>query len=325
MTKNISVSEAIRTALAEEMRRDPNVFMIGEDIGKFGGCFGVTTGLWDEFSDRIYETPIVEFAPALACQGAAALGKRPVFELMFGDFLGYCYSSVCLDAPKFYYVTGGKLKQPITYRVAQGGFISSGAHHSQCIEGWVNNHPGLYMVAPSTPADYYGLLKTAIRNDNPVLYLEEKIQYAKKGDVPVGSDFVVPLGKADKVKEGKDITILAWQMMRDVVEKLIPDLEAEGVSVELIDPRSLIPLDTDMLYDSVKKTGRLLIVHQHVKSGGLGESIAANVMKDLWGDLKKPVSVMGMDSRPIPAGAIEAVLYPNAATIKAEVLEMMKA
>jgi len=318
------MSEAIRTALAEEMRRDPNVFIMGEDIGKFGGCFGVTAGLWDEFSERIFETPINEFAPALACEGAAVLGKRPVFEIMFGDFLGYCYSAVCLDAPQHHFCTGGQLKLPIVYRIAQGGFISSGAHHSNCIEGWVYNHPGLYLLAPSTPADAYGLLKSAIRDDNPVLFLETKAQYAKKDAVPLDEDYTVPIGKAAIIKEGKDITIVAWQMMRDFVMAAIPELEKQGVSVELIDPRSLVPLDVDTIYSSVKKTGRLLIVHEHVQRGGIGESIAANVMKELWSDLKKPVSVMGRACIPIPAGTVEACLYPNPATIQAEVEALMK-
>lgn len=320
----ITTAEAIRAALSEEMRRDPNVFMMGEDIGKFGGCFGVTTGLWDEFKDRIYETPIVEFAPALVCQGASVLGKRPVFEIMFGDFIGYCYSAVCLDAPVEYFVTDGRLNVPIVYRTATGGFISSGAHHSNCIEGWVQNHPGLIVLAPSTPADTYGLLKSAIRNDNPVLFIENKVQYFNKGEVPLAEDYTVPIGKAAIAKEGKDITIVAWQFMRDMVQGVIPELEAQGISVELIDPRTLIPLDYETLYASVKKTGRLLIVHEHVKQGGMGESIAANVMKDLWGSLKKPVSVLGRAFMPIPGGTVEAALYPSAASIKAEVEALLK-
>ena len=321
-TKTITMSQAIRDALAEEMRKDENVYLIGEDIGKFGGTYGVTRGLWDEFQDRIYETPISEFAPAAMALGSAIRGKRPVMEVMFGDFFGYTYSPVLLDAAKSYYVTNGLAKAPVVYRAAQGGFVSSGAHHSNCIEGWINNHPGIYIVTPSTAKDAKGLLKAAIRDDNPVIFLEHKLQYAQRGEVPEG-DYEIPLGKADVVKEGKDITVVAWQVMRNFVEKVIPDLEKEGISVELIDPRTIRPFDYETLNASVKKTGRLLIVHEHTKIGGVGESIAANVQKDVWDFLRHPIEIMGQAEVTIPMGFEERYIYPNSDEIADKIRQMV--
>lgn len=322
-TKTITMSQAIRDALAEEMRRDENVFLIGEDIGPFGGTYGVTKGLWDEFKDRIFETPISEFAPAAMSIGAAIMGKRPVMEVMFGDFFGYTYSPVLLDAAKSHYVTNGKSKVPVVYRSAQGGFVSSGCHHSNCIEGWINNHPGIYIVTPSTAKDAKGLLKAAIREDNPVIFLEHKLQYAQRGEVPV-DDYVIPLGKADVVKEGTDITVVAWQVMRNFVEKVIPELEKDGISVELIDPRTIRPFDYETLNESVKKTGRLLIVHEHTKIGGVGESIAANVQHEVWESLKQPIEIMGQAEVTIPMGFEERHIYPNQEEIAEKIREMVK-
>lgn len=321
--KKITTSQAIRDALAEEMRRDPDVYLMGQDIGKFGGTYGVTKGLWDDFEDRILETPISEFAPAAMALGSAVTGKRPVMEVMFGDFFSYAYSPVLLDAAKTHYVTGGVGKVPVVYRAAHGGFVSSGAHHSNSVEGWINNHPGVYIVTPSNAKDAKGLLKASIREDNPVIFLEHKMQYAQRGEVPEG-DYVIPLGKAEVVKEGTDITVVAWQMMRNFTEKAVSQLEKEGISVELIDPRTIRPFDYETLYESVKKTGRLLIVHEHTKIGGVGESIAANVQKDCWDSLKLPVEIMGQVEVSIPMGFEERHLYPTKESIADKIREIVK-
>lgn len=323
MGRKITVGAAVNEALAEELRREPSVFLIGEDIGKFGGCFGITAGLYNEFPDRIFDTPISEGAPAYLSIGAAIMGKRPVFEVMFADFICNAYSAVAYEAPIFNYLTNGDIKCPVVFRTAQGGFVGAGSHHSNVIEGWFQNHPGMTIIAPTTAADTKGLLKAAIRSNNPILFLEHKALYGGKGEVPDG-DYTIPIGVADVVKEGKDVTIVAWQFMRNFAQKAISQLEKEGVSVEFIDPRTIRPFDYKTLSKSVNKTGRLLVVHEHPKLGGVGESIAANISKMCFANLKKPVEVLGRAEVPIPAGPGEAFMFPSVDGIIEAVRNLVK-
>lgn len=327
MAREVSVGVAIKTAMAEEMRRDKDVFLMGEDVGKFGGCFGISAGLYDEFGpERVIDTPITEGVGAYMSIGAAAMGKRPIYELMFGDFVSYTFAPICLDAATMHYITNGAVKVPVVYRAVQGGFINSGVHHSNCVEGWVNNIPGLTVVAPSTPKDYYGLLKSAIRCDNPILFLENKVQCATgKGEIPdEAEDYIVPIGVADVVKEGTDVTIVAWQFMLDFVKMCLPEFEKLGINVEIIDPRTIKPFDYATVEKSVEKTGRLLIVHEAVKAGGVGENIAGNIVTDLWGKMKKAPVVMGREDIPIPWGGEEVMIYPNPELIVKAVAGLMQ-
>ena len=322
--REITVGQAWNEAVEEEMRRDKDVFMFGEDIGAFGGCFGMTAGLYNKFPDRIIDTPISEMACANMAIGAAAAGKRPIYEIMFGDFVGYIYAPLTMEMNQTRYVSGNKVKLPIVVHAPQGGvFTNSGCQHSNCVEGWVQNAPGLTVIAPTTPYDMKGLMKAAIRSDNPILFLEHKVQLANKGEVP-DEDYVVPIGKADVAKEGTDITIVAWQLMRQFVEAIIPNLEQMGISVELVDPRTIKPFDYETVEASVKKTGRLLIVHEHVEKGGVGQAVAGVIGKDLFGQLKCPIEVMGRADVPIPAGSEEKYLYPMPEQIAAKIIEMVK-
>lgn len=327
MSREVTVSVAIRSAMSEEMRRDKDVFLMGEDVGKFGGCFGISAGMYDEFGpERVIDTPITEGSGAYMSVGAAAMGKRPIYELMFADFVSYAYPAITLDAPTLHYLTNGVIKVPVVFRAVQGGFISSGPHHSNCVEGWVNNFPGLTILAPSTAKDYYGLLKSAIRSDNPILFLENKVQCATgKGEIPdEAEDFTVPIGVADVVKEGTDVTIVAWQFMLDFVKMCLPEFEKLGINVEVIDPRTIKPFDYATVEKSVEKTGRLVVIHEGVKDGGVGECIAANVVTDLWGKMKKAPVVLGREDLPIPSGQEEAMIYPNPEMIIKTVAGLMQ-
>lgn len=323
MAKKKTLSAAIREALTEEMRRDNNVMMLGEDIGVFGGCFGVTAGMYDEFPGRIFDTPITEEGYCNAGIGLAASGKRPVVELMFADFCAVAYDPVCLEAPKLYYVTGGQAGIPIVFRGAQGGFISGGCHHSNCVEGWVQNHPGLIVISPSTPKDAKGLLKSAIRNNNPVLFLEHKLQYAEKGEVPE-EEYTIPIGVADVVREGADVTIIAWQVMRTFSEQAAEELARQGISAELVDPRTIRPFDYETVYASVKKTKRCIVVHEHPTTGGIGGEIATRIMQECWSDLKKPVARLGSADVSIAYGPEEAFMHPTKESIMEAVRALMK-
>lgn len=328
MAREVLCGGAVKAAMTEEMRRDKNVLLMGEDVGKFGGCFGISAGMYDEFGpDRVIDTPITEGVGAYMSIGMAAMGKRPIYELMFADFVSYTYAPICLDAATQYYITNGKVKMPIVYRAVQGGFINSGVHHSNCVEGWVNNIPGLTVCAPSTPKDYYGLLKSAIRCDNPILFLENKVQCASvKGEIPdEAEDYTTPIGVADVCKEGTDITIVAWQFMLDFVKMALPEFEKLGINVEVIDPRTIKPFDFATVEKSVEKTGRLMIVHESVANGGVGDYIASHVMRDLWGKMKAAPVVLGRADFPIPAGTEEVMLYPNPETIIKAAAGLMQA
>lgn len=309
----ITYREAVVRALDEEMARDPNVIFFGEDVAKAGGVFKVTPGLYEKYGwERVRDTPISENAIIGAGIGAAVTGLRPVVELMFADFAAVTLDQIINQAAKFRYMSGGQLKVPLTIRAAQGAGQGFGSQHSQCVETWFMHAPGLKVVVPSTPADVLGLLKSAIRDDNPVVFLEHKGMYADKGDVPDDPDFVVPLGVANIVREGSDVTIVATQQMVKASLRAAEELEKQGVSCEVIDPRTLVPLDLDTIINSVKKTGRLVTVEENVRAGAWGSEVATQVTDQAIWYLEGPVVRVTMEAGIIPFSApLEAHLIPD--------------
>jgi len=298
--RKISYLMAINEALSEEMMRDKNVVLFGEDVGIFGGCFGVTQGLFNKFGpERVKDTPISETAIIGLAVGSAATGIRPVAELMFMDFAGVAMDEILNQAAKMRYMFGGKAKLPLVIRMPYGAGISAAAQHSQSLEAWFTHIPGLKVVMPSTPYDVKGLLKSSIRDDNPVIFLEHKVLYGVSGDVPE-DEYLVPLGKGDVKKEGKDVTVIATGMMVHKALEAASKLEEEGISIEVVDPRTLVPLDEEIILNSVKKTGRVVITHEAPKRAGFGAEIAATVVEKGFPYLKKEiVRVCGKDT-PVP-------------------------
>ncbi|MGQ9518311.1 MAG: alpha-ketoacid dehydrogenase subunit beta [Anaerolineae bacterium] len=299
--REITFAEAIREALREEMHRDPAVFIMGEDVGVFGGVFGVTAGLYEEFGpDRVRDTPISESAIVGGGLGAAMMGMRPVVEIMFGDFLMCAGDQIVNQAAKARYMSGGKAKVPLTIRVTTGAPGSAAAQHSQSPESWFMNVPGLKIAVPATPADAKGLLKTAIRGDDPVLFFEHKMLYAVRGPVPEEPDFVIPFGEARLAREGKDVTIIAVGGMLGKALEAAETLAQEGIEAEVIDPRTLVPLDKDALIRSVAKTGRVMIVHEAHKRAGPGAEIAAVLAEEAVEYLDGPIVRVAAKNVPIP-------------------------
>ncbi len=323
--KELSVAEAIREALREEMLRDETVYICGEDVGQFGGCFGVTQGLYEEFGEeRVRDTPISETAIVGSAVGAAATGMRPVPEIMFMDFVTVCMDQLVNQAAKMRYMFGGKAIMPITLRLPVGAGISAAAQHSQSLEAWFTHVPGLKVVMPSTPADHKGLLKASIRDDNPVIFVEHKVLYGIKGPVPEDEDYVIPLGKGDIKRQGEDVTVVATSMMVYKALTAAEELAKEGISVEVVDPRTLVPLDKDIILSSVEKTGRLVIVHEAVKTGGFGGEIAAIVAEEGFDYLDAPIKRVAAHDVPIPFNAgQEQFVIPNEQDISAAVKEIV--
>src|SRR5688572_9267619 len=290
MPKEISYLEAIREALVEEMRRDPKVFVLGEDVGEYGGAFGVTQGLYEEFGEmRVVDTPISESAIIGISIGASLRGYRPVAEMQFADFISCGFDQIVNQAATLRYRYGGRASVPIVVRAPSGGNVGGGLYHSQNPEAWFIHRPGLTVVAPSTPFDAKGLLKAAIRNNNPVIYFEHKYLYRRaKGPVPEG-DEIVAIGVAVTRREGRDITLLTYGAM------VVPSLEAadrlskDGVEVEVIDLRSLWPYDKNAILASVEKTSRAMIVHEDVKTLGFGAELSAVIVEERFDALDAPV------------------------------------
>ena len=285
----MTYAEAAKLALAEEMRRDPLVWAIGEDLGR-GGVFGQYLGLLDEFGpERISDAPISESAIMGASVGAAMAGTRPVVEMRFADFALCAVDELINQAAKARYMLGGQVKVPMVIREPMGMWRSSAAQHSQSLESWYTHIPGLVVAVPSTPADNRGLLKTAIRSDDPVVYLEHKNIWGYEGDVPE-DETLIPFGEGRLEKEGDDITIVSWSAQMHIAANAATLLQVEGISAELIDLRTLWPWDRQMVFDSVEKTGRLLITHESVSVGGFGAEIAATVAEQLFSVLKSPIT-----------------------------------
>ncbi len=314
--REITYREAVREALKEEMQRDSNVYLLGEDIGVFGGSYKVTLGLFEDFgAERIIDTPLAEAGIAGAAIGSALVGMRPVAEIMYIDFSTLSADLMINLAAKARFMSGGKLNVPMVLRTQGGGGVSAGPQHSQCLETMYAHTPGLIVVQPSTPYDAKGLLKSSIRNDNPVVFIEHKGLYNTKGDVPE-DDYTIPLGKADIKRTGSDMTIVALQRSAVYAQEAADTLQKEGIDVEIIDPMTIKPLDRKTIIESVKKTGRVLIVHEAAKTYGFGAEVAAIIADEAIDYLDAPVKRVAALDVPIPFGMrLEDFVLPNVSDI----------
>jgi 2-oxoisovalerate dehydrogenase E1 component beta subunit len=324
MSKELTYLEAIREALFEEMRRDPKVFVLGEDVGAYGGAFGATQGLFDEFGEmRVVDTPISESAIVGISIGAALRGYRPVAEMQFADFISCAFDQIVNQAATLRYRYGGRASVPIVIRAPSGGNVGGGLYHSQNPEGWFVHRPGLKVVAPSDAYDAKGLLKAAIRDDNPVVYFEHKYLYRRaKGPVPEGDD-VVPIGVAAVRRDGRDATLVTYGAM------VLPALDAsdrlskEGVEVEVIDLRTLLPFDKQAIFRSIEKTNRVLIVHEDVKTLGIGAELSAVIMEERFDHLDAPVLRVTYPDSHVPfSHVLEQANLPNADAITAALRQL---
>jgi acetoin:2,6-dichlorophenolindophenol oxidoreductase subunit beta len=317
-TREISLAQAVNEALAEELRRDPTVFVIGEDVAEAGTPFKVLSGLVEEFGrERVLDSPISEPGITGLGLGAAMTGMRPVVDIMFGDFLTLVMDQLANQAAKIHYMSGGRLKAPLTVRTTLGATRRSAAQHSQSLHAWVAHVPGLKVVLPSTPYDAKGLLKTAIRDDNPVVFFEDKMMFATKGPVPDG-EYTLPLGAADVKREGEDVTVVATSSMVYVALEAAELLAAEDVSVEVIDPRTLVPLDRETLIASARKTGRAIVVDEGHTSYGASAELAAVIADGAFWELDAPVKRLAAMDVPIPfSPVLEDQTVPTAQAVVA--------
>ena len=311
--RNITYSEAIREAMVEEMRTNPSVFLMGEDVGVFNGVWGVSNGMLAEFGhERVRDTAISELNIIGSGLGAALVGMRPIVEIMFGDFLMCAGDQLVNQVAKARFMSGGKANVPLTIRIASGAPGSSAAQHSQSPESWFMNVPGLKIVTPATPADAKGLLKTAIRGEDPVLFFEHKMLYAATGPVPEDPDFMVPFGEAAVVREGKDVTIIGVGIIVQKALVAAKQLSSKGIDAEVIDPRTLVPLDKDTLIKSVAKTGRVIIAHEAHRRSGPGAEISAMLAEEAIEYLDGPIIRIGAMNVPLPySPELENHVLPN--------------
>jgi pyruvate dehydrogenase E1 component beta subunit len=309
--------DALRRALYEEMKADPRVFVLGEDVGAYGGAYAVTKGLSAEFgTERVRDTPMSEAMIVGAAVGAAMVGGRPVAEIMYVDFITLAMDQIVNQAAKIHYMFGGQIKVPCVIRTQQGTGRGAGAQHSQSLESWFIHTPGLKVVAPATPADAYGLLRASIQDDNPVIFLEHKGLYAVKDEVP-DEPYVTPIGVADVKREGSDVTLITYSRMLHVALDAAKQLAEQNVSVEVIDLRSLLPLDMDTVLRSVAKTRRAVVLHEAVLTGGLGGELSARINEALFSELLAPVQRVTAPDVPLPANVtLEKYLVPNAEQVK---------
>lgn len=317
----MTYAEALRSALREEMIRDERVFLFGEDIGRYGGAFGVTFGMLDEFGpERVRETPISEAAIVGAATGAAMAGMRPVAELMFMDFILLTMEQLVNQAAKARYMFGGKATVPMVIRMAGGSGSGAAAQHSQSLESLLCHIPGLIVVNPSTPYDAKGLLLSAIRDPNPVCFVEHKLLYKTKGDVP-DEEYTLPIGVADIKRQGTDISVVAANIMIPRALKVAERLSQDGIDVEVVDPRTLRPLDTEVIIKSVMKTGRLLVIHEACQTGGWGGEVIASVVSSRAFDyLDAPARRLAGADVPIPYNReLEKAAVPQEADIEREI------
>jgi acetoin:2,6-dichlorophenolindophenol oxidoreductase subunit beta len=327
MTRKISFKQAINEAIAQEMGRDERVIAMGEDnVGgmggdgekdAWGGVLGVTKGLYGKYGDRIMDTPISESAFIGAAIGAAVCGLRPVAELMFVDFMGVCFDQIFNQAAKFRYMFGGKAVTPVVIRTMIGAGFRAAAQHSQCLYSLFTHIPGLKCVIPSSPYDAKGLLIQSIRDDDPVIFFEHKLLYGLESDVPEES-YAIPFGEANVIREGDDVTIVAIGRMVHVAQQAADELAKEGIHAEVIDPRTISPLDEDTILDSVANTGRLVVIDESYPRCNVGTDIAALVGQKAFGDLKAPVTMVSGPHAPVPfSDALEDLYIPNPARVKA--------
>ncbi|HEY2981544.1 MAG TPA: alpha-ketoacid dehydrogenase subunit beta [Anaerolineales bacterium] len=312
----LTYAEALNEALREEMRADPRVFLMGEDIGHHGGIFRVTKDLIDEFgAERVRDTPISESGFVGMGIGAALVGMRPVVELLFMDFALVAADQIVNQAAKLRYMAGGTVSVPIVIRAQQGGGRGNGAQHSQSFESWLAQVPGLIVVAPSTPADAKGLLKSSIRAGNPVIFIEHKLLYNTKGEVPAEQD-LIPIGKADVKRAGRDITIVSYSRTLHFALEAAEALSPKGIEAEVIDLRTIEPLDMDTILESIKGTARLLVVHEAHSNCGIGAEIVARVYEQAPNSLVTPARRLGAKHVPIPvAESLENFVLPQTADI----------
>lgn len=323
MPRTISYARALREALAEELERDERVFLMGEDIGRYGGIFGVTAGLQERFGPRrVFDTPISEPFLVGAGVGAAITGLRPVVELQYVDFVTVAMDEIYNKAAKWRYMHGGLLTVPLVIRAPEGAVGGAGPEHSQSLAGLFWSAAGLYVLMPATPADAKGLLKSAIRDDNPVLFLEHKALYAVRGEVPDG-EHLVPLGKADVKRAGNDVTLIAWSNLVPRALQAAEQLAAEGIDVEVIDPRGIRPLDVATILSSVQKTGRVVLAHEAARSGGPAGEVAAIIAEEALDCLAAPVKRVAAPDVPIPQTIhLEQFIVPGVPEIVAAIREL---
>jgi len=314
--RELTLGEAVREALAEEMRRDPKVFIMGEDVAEAGTAFKVLSGLVQEFGpERVLDTPISEPGFTGIGVGAGMTGMRPVVDIMFGDFAGLIMDQMANQAAKIHYMSGGKWKCSMVLRTTLGATRRSAAQHSQSLHAWFCHIPGLKVVLPSTPYDAKGLLKSAIRDDNPVVFYEDKMMYKLKGPVPE-EDYTIPLGVADVKRQGDDITIIATSSMVQVALGAAKLLEEQGVSAEVVDPRTLWPLDEKTLIESAKKTSRVIVVDEGYGRYGVTAELASVIQENAFFDLEAPVKRMGAMHVPIPfSPPLEDATVPTERTV----------
>lgn len=321
--RELTFGQAVREALAEEMRRDPRVFVIGEDVAEAGTPFKVLSGLVDEFgTDRVIDSPISEAGITGLAVGAAMTGMRPVVDIMFGDFITLTMDQMVNQAAKVHYMSGGKLRVPMVMRTTIGATRSSAAQHSQSLQAWFSHVPGLKVVMPSTPYDAKGLLKTAIRDENPVAFFEDKMMYSLEGPVPA-QEYTIPFGVADVKRLGTDITIVATSSMVQVALGAAEMLDQIGISAEVIDPRTTVPLDTRTLVESAEKTSRAIVVDEGYERYGVTAEIASVIADGAFDYLDAPVKRLGAMDVPVPfSPALEDLTVPNEAAV-VEVAKML--
>lgn len=325
--REITYAQALKEAMSEEMRRDENIIFLGEDIGVYGGAFGVSRGMLEEFGEeRIRDTPISELAITGCAAGAAMTGLRPIVEIMFSDFITLAMEQLVNQAAKNRFQFGGQASVPMVLRAPGGSGTGAAEQHSQSLEAWVCHVPGLKVVIPSTPYDAKGLLKASIRDNNPVVFLEQKLLYRTKGEVPeVEDEYIVPLGKADIKRSGTDVTIITYGRMVQRCLAVAEQFAQNGVEIEVIDIRTLVPLDRECLIRSAKKTGKVLVVHEACQTGGYGgELVSTIVNSDAFFYLDAPVKRLGGLDVPIPYNPnLEAQVVPTEEKITAAVRQLL--
>jgi Pyruvate/2-oxoglutarate dehydrogenase complex, dehydrogenase (E1) component, eukaryotic type, beta subunit len=326
-TKVVALREAINLAMSEEMRKDEKIILMGEDVGIYGGDFGTSVGMLAEFGEkRVKDPPISEAAIAGSAVGAAQTGLRPIVDLTFMDFVTIAMDAIVNQGAKANYMFGGGLKTPVTFRVASGSGIGSAAQHSQSLEAWLTHIPGIKVVAPGTVNDAKALLKSAIRDNNIVIFMEPKALYGKKEEVNLDPDFYIPLGKGEIKREGTDVTIVSYGRMLERVLKAAEEVAAEDISVEVVDPRTLIPLDKDLIINSVKKTGKVILVNDAYKTGGfIGEIASVITESEAFDYLDAPVLRLASEDVPVPySHVLETAILPDVAKIKEAIYKQVR-